>query len=195
VIYEKAMRAMETARPESEDELDRAIGSSQALASAGKYEEALAVCSWLIEDADTKVAGLRQRAAVKQQMRDHDGAIADLRSAIALFPHEPGDFYLLGILLLQNGATVDAIHAFGAAIRADADAGSSYYTAGALLFRAEAYLKKCDYAQAIADVSGLRPGFKTYIPGTGMRSKEQIFDEATAALAQKSKFQFKPAAK
>ena len=186
---------MESRRPDSEGELDKVIQSSHALAAAGKYAEALAICAWLMEDPGTEVAGLRQRAEVKQQMQDVDGAIQDLQGVLALFPHEPGDFYFLGILLLQNGATTDAIHAFGSAIKADADAGSRYYTPGALLFRAEAYLKKCDYQEAIADVSNLRPGFKTHIPGSGMRSKEQILDEATRALAQKSKFIFKPAVK
>ena len=186
---------MESRRPDSEEELDRVLQSSHSLAAHGKYAEALAICAWLMDDPQTEVAGLRQRAAVKQQMQDPDGAIQDLQGVIALFPHEPGDFYSLGILLLQNGATADAIHAFGGAIKADADAGSSYYTPGALLFRAEAFLKKCDYQEAIADVSNLHPGFKTYIPGSGVRSKEQILDEATSALAKKSTFSFRPTAK
>jgi tetratricopeptide (TPR) repeat protein len=186
---------MESHRPDSEADLDRILQSSHSLATSGKYAEALAICAWLMEDPETEVAGLRQRAEVKQQMQDTPGAIEDLQGVVARFPHEPGDFYILGILLLRNGATADAIRAFGGAIKADADAGSSYYTPGALLFRAEAYLKMRDYQEAIADLSNLRPGFATYIPGSGMRSKEQILDEATSALAQKSRFSFRPAAK
>lgn len=144
-----------------------------------------------MEETETEVAGLRQRAAVKQQMQDFEGAIQDLQSAVALFPYEPGDFYFLGILLLRMGSTEAAIRALSETISADARAGSSYYTEGALLFRAEAHLKNCDYREAIADVSNLRPGFKTFISGSGMRGKEQIFEEATRALAKKSKFKFK----
>ena len=182
---------MQLSRPKSEDELDGVLHSSKSLASAGKFEEALAICVWLMEDPDTEVAGLRQRAAVKQQMQDENGAIQDLQSVVSLFPHDPGDFYFLGILLLKNGSTADAIRAFSAAIKVDAEAESVYYTAGALLFRAEANLKICNYDEAIADVSNLRPGFKTHIPGSGMRSKENIFNEATEALTRKTKFRFK----
>lgn len=183
---------MELKRPESEDELDAMIRSSHSLAAAGRYDDALAVCAWLMEDAATHVAGLRQRAEVKQAMQDLDGAIADLQSVVALFPHEPGDFYFLGILLLKNGSTAEAIRAFGAAIQADAKAGSSYYTQGARLFRAEAYLKNCDYDEAIADATSLPAGCKTHIPGSGMRSREQILGDAAAALERKSKFRFSP---
>lgn len=186
---------MQINRPKSEDDLDRVLRSSTSLASAGKFAEALAICAWLIEDADTEVAGLRQSAAVKQQMHDVNGAIQDLQKVVTLFPHEPADFYFLGILLLKNGSTTDSIHAFSAAIKADAEAESVYYTEPALLFRAEANLKVCNYEEAIADVSSLRPGFKTHISGSGMRSKEQIFNEATEALARKSKFKFKSSLK
>lgn len=186
---------MELQRPQSEEELDRLIQSSHSLASSGKYVEALALCSWLMDDAGTAIAGLRQRAAVKQQMKDVEGAISDLQSVIASFPYEPSDFYFLGILLLKRGSTGDAICAFGEAIKADAEAGSGYYTPGALLFRAEAYLKSSDYAQAIADASNLRAGFKTFIPGSGMRSKEQILDEANLALEKIRKVKFRQSTK
>ncbi len=182
---------MNAKHPASEEELDQIIQTSNSLAAKDRFDEALAICTWLTENKDTEVAGIRQRAAIRQKMRDDDGAIQDLQRVVTLFPHDPGDFYFLGILLLKNGSTADAIRAFSETIRCDAEAGSQYYTDGALLFRAEAYLKSCDYDEAVVDTLNLRSGFKTNIPGSGMRSKEQIFQEATAALAAKSKFKFK----
>jgi tetratricopeptide (TPR) repeat protein len=183
---------MQLIRPKSEDDLDVILRSSKALASAGKFDEALAVCNWLIDDPETEVAGLRQRAALKQLSSDFDGSIQDLHRVVALFPHEPADFYTLGIQLLRIGATSDAIVALTNAIRADNEAASDYYTEGALFFRAVAHLKMCDYKEAISDISIVRSGFKTYVPNDGMRTREQVLDEAEEALSKKKKFQFRP---
>ncbi|MDM5181543.1 hypothetical protein F2P44_31745 [Massilia sp. CCM 8695] len=182
---------MSLIRPQSEDDLELILHSSNKLAAAGELEDALAVCNWLIEDQRTAVAGLRQRAAVKLQFSDVDGAIRDLQKVVSISPYEPADFYFLGLQLLKVGSTVDAISAFTSAIGADVQAGSVYYTEGAFFFRAVCRLKMCDYDEAIADLSSVGPGFKTHVANEGVRSREQILAEVEGALAQRSKFVFK----
>lgn len=180
-------------RPTSEGDLDAILRVAYNHACKRNYDDALAICNWLIEDKDTAVAGYRQRAAVKEHMADVAGATLDLQDVVSRFAHEPADFHALGILLLQSGATLDAIDAFGKAIQLGEAAGNHFYTNSSLLFRAEAYLKRTDFRAALADSARLPGGYKTHIPGSGMRSKEEISSEAETAIARKSKTRFRSA--
>lgn len=172
-------------RPVSEEDLDSIVRNAYGLACKRKYHDALAICNWLIEEKTTKVAGYRQRAAVKEHMADINGAIQDLQYVLSCFDKEPADFHALGILLLQNGETQEAIKVFGKAIDIGESTDNHYYTNSSLLFRSEAYLKRTDFNEAISDTLRLPEGYKTYISGSGMRSKEEIYSEALAALNRK----------
>ncbi len=178
---------MNLKRPSSESELEALQKTAYNFACKAQYDEALKICDWLIEEKSTEVAGYRERAAVKEHMGDIHGAIADLQLVVVRAEDEPADFHALGLLLLQNGFTVDAINSFGKAISIGEKTGNHYYTNSSLLFRAEAYLKRADFKDALADVMHLPIGYQTYIPSSGMRSKEQITKEASAALARKHK--------
>lgn len=178
---------MDLKRPSSESELKAIQKSAYGLACKSKYDEALAICNWLIEEKSTEVAGYRERAAVKEHMGDIEGAILDLQAAVSRFDKEPADFHALGLLLLQNGSTIDAIAAFSNAITLGENSGNHYYTNSSLIFRADAYLKRADYVEALADAEHLPLGYQAHISGSGMRSKEQISVEASAALARKAK--------
>ena len=182
---------MSQKRPSTEVELAAILKSAYDLASKHQYDKALDICNWIIEDPSSEIAGYRERAAIKQHMKDLDGAILDLESVISRFDREPGDFHSLGILLLQNGATVKAIDAFSRAIALGDEADFHYYTDSSLLFRADAHLKRTNFADALADVMRLPAGYKVYISGSGMRSKEQISAEASMALEKKSQQQFR----
>lgn len=72
------------------------------------------------------------------------------------------DFHALGILLLQNGSTIEAIERFGDAVKIGEAAKNHYYTNSSLLFGAEAKLKICDFDGAIRDVSGPPDGYSAY---------------------------------
>ncbi|NHZ33398.1 bacteriophage antitermination protein Q [Massilia rubra] len=187
------MKNMELIRPKSENELASVLKTAYNYACNKNYEKAIELCDWLMQDFSTEIAGRRERAAVKSLMGDIDGAIIDLKHVLKNDGLEPADFYTLGILLLRNGSTSEAIERFGDAVRIGDAAKHYYYRDSSLLFRAEAKLKVCDFEGALKDVSGLPDGFKTYFSGTGMRSKEDIADEARAAIERKarSKFQFK----
>lgn len=182
---------MNCARPSSEEDLDGLLRIAYGHACKGNYDDALAICNWLIEDESTELAGYRQRAAVREHMADVAGATLDLQTVVSRFPHEPADFYALGIVLLQNGATSEAIDAFGHAIAIGVTENNSYYTNASLLFRAEAFLKRADFDEAVADAARLPDGYRTHIPGSGMRSKEEITAEGAAALGRKAKSKFR----
>lgn len=172
-------------RPTSDDELRAIQKATYNLACKGEYEEALDICNWLIASKSTEAAGFRQRAAVKEHMSDIGGAIDDLRVAIAQSDEEPADFHALGLLLLESGSTIDAIVAFEKAICIGEKLDDGYYMNSSLLFKAEAHLRRANYAEALADVVRLPNGYRAHVSGVGMRTKEQIEAEAKAAMIQK----------
>jgi tetratricopeptide (TPR) repeat protein len=174
-------------RPKSEAELERILKKAYDYARKSEYPKALELCDWLIQEKTTEVAGYRKRAAVREHMGNIDGAISDLEYVISSNSKEPADFYGLGLLQLKRGLTAQAVDSFTAAIEIGEEAGFDYYRQGALLFRAEAYLKLCDFESAINDCSVLPVGYKTYMSSAaGMRSKEDILAEANAALKSKN---------
>ncbi|NMG72849.1 tetratricopeptide repeat protein [Parazoarcus communis] len=175
-------------RPKSEAELDRVLKKAYGYACKSDYPKALELCDWLIQEKSTEIAGYRKRAFVREHMGDIDGAISDLQHVVFNNSKEPADFYGLGLLQLQRGLTAQAVASFTEAIEIGSEAGFDYYTQGALLFRAEAYLKLCDFENAISDCSTLPAGYKTYMGGaSGMRSREDILGEANAALKLKGR--------
>jgi tetratricopeptide (TPR) repeat protein len=172
--------------PKSEAELDRILKKAYDYARKLDYPKALEICEWLIQEQSTEMAGHRKRAAIREHMGNFDGAISDLRHVVSNGSKEPADFYGLGLLQLQQGATTEAITSFTKAIELGREVGFDYYTQGSLLFRAEAYLKLCDFKNAIGDCSALPLGYQTYMgSASGMRSRENILDEANAALKAK----------
>ena len=184
-MWRKQLTMTKLNRPSSETELKAVLDSAYDLACKSRYDEALAVCDWLIQDKTTEVAGYRERAAVKEYMNNIEGAVTDLRVVISLQNTEPADFHTLGLLLLQNGNTAEAVTAFDCSIAIGTKENVHYYTSSSLLFRADAHLKLTNFAEALQDSENLPAGFKAYLPGTGMRSKEQITAEANDSLARK----------
>jgi len=181
---------MELRRPSSDDELESLQRYAWVLARQLKYAEALALCDWLIEDPWSMVTGFRERAAVRQQMDNIAGAIGDLQAVTSRYDQEPGDFHALGLLLLQQGATLEAIRAFDQAIGLGEYSGHHYYRNSSLLFRADAHLKAADFARALADAARLPDDYQAFLPGSGMRSKALLLAGARAGLAHKSALMF-----
>lgn len=173
-------------RPRSEAELNRFLKKAYDYACKSDYPKALEICDWLIREVSTEMAGHRKRAAVREHMGDLDGAICDLQHVVAAESKEPADFYTLGVLQLQRGFTAEAVVSFSKAIEVGDEAGFDYYRKGSLLFRADAYLKLCEFEKAIADCSALPHGYQTYVGGaSGMRTREEILSEAIAAVQAK----------
>ena len=127
-------------RPGAEGERERIVDFAYGLAKQEDYGNAIALCEWLMEEAQTATAGRRERAAVLSHQGDIAAAIQDLEHVVADKPPEPADLHALGMLQLQSGATTAAIESFGQALAAGAALGSTYYNSSSLPFRAEAKL-------------------------------------------------------
>jgi tetratricopeptide (TPR) repeat protein len=165
-------------RPTNEEELEHLLGRIYDLAKRGSYVDALKACDVLIEEAATKKAGLRERAAVKEHSGDIAGAVMDLAELIASGSVEPADFHQLGVWTLCTGSAHDAVDYLSKALQLGERAGFHAYTNSSYLHRAEAHLRLGNLAEAFADCAKLPEGYKTYVEGVGMRSKEQIQQEA-----------------
>ena len=165
-------------RPTSEAELTSVLRTAYGYAEKGQYEEAFRICEWLMQDSSSFIAGLRERASVKSHMNDLDGAIEDLRHLISMNSDEPSDYHQLGMLLLQLGHAREAILYFSKAIELEEAADVRYYTNSSLLHRADAELRIGNWENAKLDCQRLPTGYKAYLYGKGMRTREQIESEA-----------------
>ncbi len=167
-------------RPSTEEELQQILRKIDSSTQKGHYHDALAGCEFLIEDSSTKAAGLRERATVFEQMGEMQKSISDLRELIAMDMGEPADLHQLGILVLSFGSAREAVDLFSKTVEVGTKENFHYYTNSSYLHRAEAFLRLGDYAAAEADCAKLPDGYKTYMAGVGMRTKEQIQMESAS---------------
>jgi predicted TPR repeat methyltransferase len=85
----------------------------------GRADLALAELNEAIEQ-NPDHAGLRRcRAAVRVQMNDREGAIADAADAVILDNADPAAKALLGVLMLELGRPTDAVACLGEAVSID----------------------------------------------------------------------------
>lgn len=169
-------------RPTSERELETLLKKAYGYAEKRQYEEALRICNWLIEEKSTLASGLRERAAVKEHMGAFEDAIKDLRDLISMNTDEPSDYHQLGVLLLVSGNIHEAIDYFSKAIELGERANFNYYTNSSLLHRAEAELRNGNWEKVNLDCQRLPAGYRVYLRGKGIRTREQIETEAKKGL-------------
>lgn len=179
-------------RPQSEEELEIILRTAYGLALKNQGPDALALCDWLIDAEETAISGHRQRAAVLEYMGNWQGAISDLELVIAGGSREPADLHAIGILYFKSGEMKQAEKAFTSALELGEAARNSHYNNSCHIFRAEVRLKRTHYKEALADARELPNRYSTHIPGTGMRSKEQISAEAERELTRRENSRFKP---
>lgn len=135
--------------------------------------------------APTAADAWRQRAALRSQLHDRPGAVADMQAVTAMCDRRPADFHALGTLLLRGAATAPAIAAFDRAITLCEESGAADCLHAALLYRASAHLKLAHLAAALRDAMRLPPGYGGWVPGEGMRAKEELLSAAHAALERR----------
>ena len=182
---------MNLERPQSEAELEAILRSAYGLALKNQGNQALALCDWLIEAQETLIPGRRQRAAVLEYLGKLSEAIIDLEFVVSRGSREPADLHALGILYFKSGEMVLADTAFTSSLKLGAAARNAHYKNSSQLFRAQARLTRMDYKEALADAQQLPDQYATYVPGLGMRSKEQISVDAERELSRKEKTRFK----
>ncbi|NVM75250.1 tetratricopeptide (TPR) repeat protein [Duganella sp. SG902] len=175
---------MKFERPQSDHELEVILRAAYDLALKSQSTEALALCSWLIEESTTSVAGHRQRAAVFEYQGNVSDAISDMEFVTSHDPGEPADFHALGILYFKLGGMAKAEAAFTASLELSKAVRNTHYKNSCHLFRAAARLKLTHYQEALADAQALPDQYSTHMPGVGMRSKEHIVVEAERELSR-----------
>ncbi len=164
--------------PATEQELQALQRRAYDFAKKGDYESANALCNWLIENPPTHVAGLRQRAAVREHQGEVEQAIEDLEAVIAASPDEPADMHALGLLYLQLERDHEADQVLAKGIEICLNEKATYYLNSCRLLRAEALLRLGKKAVALTELAELPTGYAVYVYGRGQRTKEDLTREA-----------------
>lgn len=165
-------------RPTSESEIQSLQRRAYDFAKKGDYASALAWCNWLIEETKTRVAGLRQRAAVHEHQGKVELAIADLEAVISTAVDEPADMHTLGMLYLQEQRDHEAEEVFAKAIQICMHENAPYYLNSCKLLHAEALLRIGRRTAALAELEALPDDYSAYVYGRGLRTKEALLKEA-----------------
>ena len=165
-------------RPATELEIEKLQRQAYDLAKKGDYKSALALCDWLVEDASTRVAGLRERSAVREHQGEMERAIEDLEAVISAGVDEPADMHALGMLYLQGERDYEADQVLARGIEICARENAHYYLNSCRLLRAEALLRVGRKDIALAELRALPPEYSAYVYGSGLRTREAMMEEA-----------------
>lgn len=165
-------------RPTTEADLQVVQRRAYSFAKKGDYASAIALCNWLIENPSTRVAGLRQRAAVYELQGEIEQAIEDLEVVISAEVNEPADMHALGLLYLQMEHNQQAEGVLAKGIATCLAENAPYYLNYCRLLHAEALLRLGKRPPALAALVALPEGYEAYVYGRGMRIKEVMMKEA-----------------
>jgi tetratricopeptide (TPR) repeat protein len=136
------------------------------------------LCDWLIQEANTRVAGLRQRAGVLEHQGEIERAIEDLEAVVSAGVDEPADMHTLGMLYLQEQRDREAELVFAKGIQICVRENAPYYLNSCKLLRAEALLRTGRRDIALTELEALPDGYSAYVYGRGLRTKAALVDEA-----------------
>jgi tetratricopeptide (TPR) repeat protein len=166
-----------TSRPSNEDELNAILRRAYDFAKKDDYESGLALCDWLIEDASTRVAGLRKRAAIREHQDHIDEAIADLESVIQAVVDEPADSHALGLLYLQQQRYEQATTQFRKGVQQCENESFDYYLNPCRILLAYSLIRQKEFKEARTILQKLPAAYSTYIYDLGSRTKEDLLQQ------------------
>jgi tetratricopeptide (TPR) repeat protein len=161
----------------SDREIEAIQRKALSAAEAKRFDEALELCEGLIAVPASRIAGLRQRAGVRELQGRLTDAISDLKAVLLETDDEPADHHALGLIQLEIGQTRDAVQSFTRCLELGGTSGFNYYSNSCLFFRAIAHMKINELESALSDCSQLPPGYSTHVIGEGMMSREEILDQ------------------
>jgi tetratricopeptide (TPR) repeat protein len=164
-------------RPANEDQLSAILRRAYDFAKKDDYESGLALCDWLIEDAHTRVAGLRKRAAIREHQEHIDEAIADLEKVIQAVDTEPADSHALGLLYLQQQKHEKATTQLRKGVQLCEELSFDYYLNPCRILLAYSLLRQKEFKEARTILQMLPSGYSTYIYDLGSRTKEDLLQQ------------------
>ena len=164
----------------NEDALDAALARIAALMDRSEHEAALEQCGVLMDDHETRRAGLRARAEIYARMKDRDRAIADLEELVCSDDVEPADRFGLGVLLWRSGRLDDAARSFRRSIDIGFEEGFHYYSNAAAMHLAGVLILLGRREEALECCEMIPDDYASYLPG-GVRTKEQLIEEARSS--------------
>jgi tetratricopeptide (TPR) repeat protein len=166
-------------RPKNEDELNVVLRRAYDFAKREDYASGLALCDWLIDDADTRIAGLRKRAAIREHQDHIDEAIADLEAVIKTGINEPADAHALGLMYLLQQKYDQATVLLRSGVARCEEAKFDYYLNPCRILLGYSLIRQRDFKEARSILHLLPAGYSTHIYGTGMKSKEDLLEQVS----------------
>jgi tetratricopeptide (TPR) repeat protein len=161
-------------RPASEDELSAVLRRAYDFAKKGDYESGLALCDWLIQDASTRIAGMRKRAAIREHQDHIDEAIADLKIVVQVVDSEPADSHSLGLLYLQQQKYEEATVQLRKGVQQCEEESFDYYLNPCRILLAYSLIRQKEFKEARTILQQLPAGYSTYIYDLGNKTKEDL---------------------
>ena len=126
------------------------------------YKSASESVECLIHDYPLEPEAWNTRAYLNANCGNHQGAVADMSTAILIEAFEPGYFFTRGRYLFKLGRFLEAIKDFTATIDLSVKASSEYYLSAALFFRADAYVRLGLHEAARTDCARIPISFQLW---------------------------------
>lgn len=98
---------------------DEIVAQASTMMGQGRIQEAEALLGVVLEGDPVHVVALRWRSMARGEMRDLDGARADIAKAIALEPGDSWSRYHHGWILQETGELEKSVEEYTAAIELD----------------------------------------------------------------------------
>jgi tetratricopeptide (TPR) repeat protein len=144
------------------------------LRQRGEYSQALDSCSMLIQNENTRGAGLRARASVYADIGSLDLEVADRETLAEISPHEPADYFDLGVALWKRDRLNCAADAFIFGLALGDRENFHYYTNATRMHLVSLLIALGRRDEARRECALLPDGYESYLPFAGVVSKEQL---------------------
>lgn len=170
---------------DNQAELDQYLNKIKILTDYKQYDEALSLCEDLIAEHPKGWFGYREKAHVLDMKREGAESLACRRKVAELGSDEPGDYYHLAITCQSLGEYQECVSWADYGIMLCEQHNHYYYHPSCVFFKANALLALQRYEDALAQALTLDDGFKTWVNGKGIITKEDIIKSAEYALGQR----------
>lgn len=148
----------------------------------GDHEKAFSLCEELLGKYPDSKEFLRQIADMYASEGDVKKSVFYREMLVELGSNEPADFFDLARHAFKLGDFLGSESWGVRCVKACEDFGSDYYLQSAIFLVAYSLLMQRKYSQAKIFNQKLEAGFKFYVPGQEMVSKEQLQEKINKGL-------------